>query len=242
MIMERGSPDPHPFLLGIREALGAPSLVLGAADVGVGSLVRGSGLPLIQGLCSTFSAWALPGQVAVVELWAAGAGWLAITTAVWLTNLRLMPMVMALLPSLRQPGVPRWQYFAAAHLIAVTSWVIGMQRCPQLAPEKRLPYFFGLACALWGVSLLGTALGFFLAGTVPPAISLGLVFLNPVYFLLILMPADIRNRAQILALVAGAALGPAFHLTSHDWGLLLTGLIAGTIGWAGGRWMDRRHG
>lgn len=230
------------FLLGLREALGAPILVLGASYVGFGSLVRGSGLPLVQGLFSTFSAWALPGQVAVVELWAAGAGWLAVTTAVWLTNLRLMPMVMALLPSLRRPGAPRWQYYLAAHLIAVTSWVIGMRRCPELPEEKRLPYFFGLACALWGVSLLGTAIGFFLVGTVPPAVSLGLVFLNPIYFLLILMPPDLRNRAQILALVTGAAVGPAFHLASRDWGLLMTGLVAGTVGWGGGRWLERRRG
>lgn len=232
----------YPFLAGVREAIGAPMLVLGASYVGFGSLVRSSGLPLVQGLFSTLSAWALPGQVAAVELWAVGAGWLAVTTAVWLTNLRLMPMVMALLPSLRRPGAPRWQYYAAAHLIAVTSWVIGMRRCPELPPDKRLPYFFGLAVALWGSSLAGTAIGFYLAGTVPPAVSLGLVFLNPIYFVLILMPTDLRNRAQILALVTGAVLGPLFHVASRDWGLLATGLVAGTVGWAGGRWLERRHG
>ncbi len=231
-----------PFARGIRESIGAPILVLGASYVGFGSLVRSSELPLVQGLFSTLSAWALPGQVAVVELWAVGAGWLAIATAVWLTNLRLMPMVMALLPGLRRPGVPRWRYWAAAHLIAVTSWVIAMRRTPQMPVEERLPYFFGLALALWGASLTGTAIGFFLAGTVPTEVSLGLVFLNPIYFLLILMPGDLRDRQQIIALTVGAVLGPLFHLASRDWGLLLTGLVAGTIGWLGGRWLEARRG
>jgi predicted branched-subunit amino acid permease len=231
-----------PFLTGFREAIGAPVLVLAASYVGFGSLVHGAGLPLVQGLFSTVSAWALPGQVAVVELWAAGAGWLAITTAVWLTNLRLMPMVMAIMPSLRRPGAPTWQYLLTAHLVAVTSWVIGMQRCPKLPAEQRLPFFFGVAFALWIASMLGTAVGFVLAGSVPKPVSLALVFLNPVYFLLILMPANLRHRAQILSLVAGAVLGPLFHFVSRDWGLLLTGLAAGTVGWAGGRWLERRDG
>lgn len=223
------------FRRGIRESLGAPVLVLGASYVGFGSLVRSSGLTLPQGLVSTASAWALPGQVALVESWAVGAGVVATVMAVWLTNLRLMPMVLALLPSLRTPGVPRWHYYVAAHLIAVTSWVIGMRRCPELPAEERLPFFWGLSLSLWAVSLLGTALGFFLAGSVPPQVSLGLVFLNPVYFLLILMPDNLRNRAQILALAFGAALGPLFHLVSRDWGLLLTGVTAGTLAWLGGR-------
>lgn len=225
---------------GLRATLGAPALVLFASFLGFGSLARGNGWDLLQGLVASAAIWALPGQIAMMESWAVGAGVLAAVTAVALTNLRLMPMVISLLPQLRRAGTPRWQVLLAAHLIAVTSWVIGMQRCPPLPEKERLPFFFGIAAGLWLASMIGTASGYLLAGSVPAQVSLGLVFLNPVYFLLILMPESLRNRPQVLSLAFGAVLGPLFHLASRDWGLLATGLVAGSLGfWLGNR---RRHG
>lgn len=227
------------FQSGLRETIGAPALVLFASFLGFGSLVRGNGWDLLQGLAASAAIWALPGQVAMMESWAVGAGVVAAITAVALTNLRLMPMVMALLPQLRTPGLPRWKVLLAAHFISVTSWVIGMQRCPQLPPEDRLPFFFGVSAGLWLSGMTGTVAGYLLAGSVPGAVSLGLVFLNPVYFLLILMPDSLRNRPQVLSLAFGAALGPLFHLLSGDWGLLATGLVAGSLGILLG---GKRHG
>ena len=58
--------------------------------------------------------------------------------------------------------------------------------------------------------------------------TLGLVFLNPLYFML-LFTADLMRKERGLALVLGAVLGPLFHLVSPDWGLLATGLIGGTL-------------
>jgi predicted branched-subunit amino acid permease len=225
-----------PFLLGLREAAGAPALVLFASFVGFGSLVRGNGWDLVHGLASSMFMWALPGQVAMIESWGVGAGLVAVVTAVALTNLRLLPMVMALMPQLRRPGVPRWQVYLAAHLIAVTTWVIGMRRCPGLPEQDRLPYFFGMAAGVWCAGMIGTVVGYLLARNVSPSVSLGLVFVNPMYFVLVLMPDSLRNRPQILSLVFGAVLGPAFHLLSRDWGLLGTGLVAGTLAFVlGGR-------
>ena len=59
----------------------------------------------------------------------------------------------------------------------------------------------------------------------------GLVFLNPIYFMLVFV-ADARHRARILALVIGALAGPPLHLVSADWGLLITGVVAGSIAFA----------
>jgi hypothetical protein len=41
--------------------------------------------------------------------------------------------------------------------------------------------------------------------------------------------ADARHRARMLALVIGALLGPPLHLVSADWGLLITGVLAGSL-------------
>jgi predicted branched-subunit amino acid permease len=219
---------------GAKDALGAPAVVLAASYIGFGSLCRGAGFTWDLAVLSTASMWALPGQVLLVELNAVGASLLSIGLAVAFTNARLMPMVVALLPHLRAPGVPRWRYYAAAHLIAITSWIAGMQRCPGLPVEERLPYLVGFGGLLWTTSMLGTALGFALAGAVPPAISLGLTFLNPIYFLLLLLP-DWRTPLRRNALVLGAVLGPLCHLVSPDWGLMTAGVVGGSLAFAWAR-------
>jgi predicted branched-subunit amino acid permease len=213
---------------GAREALGLPALVLGASYVGFGSLVRESGLALWLGLVSTASGWALPGQVVVIELYGVGASLLAVALAVGLTNARLLPMAVTLMPLLRRPGDAPWRYYVAGHLVAVTGWAAAMLRCPAMSRDLRLPWFVGFAVVLWLVSLAGTAAGYLLAEMMPDPVTLGLVFLNPVYFML-LFAADYRRRSRACALAAGAVLGPLLHLLVPDWGLLLTGLAAGSF-------------
>lgn len=225
---------------GAREAVGVPGLVMGASFVGFGALIRENGLALWHGLASTASAWALPGQIALVELSAVGASLAAIAVAVALTNARLLPMTVVLMPTLRARGVPRWAYYAAAHLVAVTSWAVAMRRCPQFPAEERLPYYLGVSLTLWAISFAATALGFVVAGVVPHVVSIGLVFINPIYFLLV-FAEDVRRRARVMAMVMGAALGPALHLATPDWGLMLTGLGAGSLALAADRaWRRRR--
>jgi predicted branched-subunit amino acid permease len=226
---------------GAIEALGVPGLVLGASYLGFGSLVREHGLSLGFGLFSTFSSWALPGQVVLVELYAVGASLLTIFTAVALTNFRFLPMVVSLLPVIRRPGRPVWTLYLAAHLIAATGWAVAMLRCPTLPPEQRLRFFVGFAGILWLASLVGTALGFFLSSAVPISVSLGLVFVNPVYFMLIFL-IDLRHRARILALLLGAAAGPLLQIWFPGWGLLATGIACGTAGFLVDLKLRSRHG
>jgi predicted branched-subunit amino acid permease len=221
----------HAWFGGAREACGAAGIVLAASYVGFGSLIRQNGLGLDIGLLSTLSAWALPGQVALVELYGIGASLLVQFIAVSLTNLRLMPMTLSLMPVLRTPTTPAWKLYAVAHLVAVTGWAVAMLRCPDLPRAQRIPFFLGFACTLWAASLAGTAVGFFAAGAVPASVSLGLVFVNPLYFMLLLL-LDLRSRARRLSIVFGAIAGPLLHLVTPTWGLLLTGVLAGTLAYA----------
>ncbi len=223
------------FALGLRDACGLPALTLTASYLGFGSLVHATGLGLLPGLATTLGVWALPGQVALVELYGAGGSLLVIATTVALTNARFLPMTVVLMAHLRTRHWPGWLYYPVAQLVAVTSWVFAMQRCPGLEEERRLPYFFGLTVVLWAGCFTGTAGGFALAGGLPHVVSLGLVFLNPLYFML-LFTADLRERARLYALTAGAVLGPLFHLATPDWGLPLTGVVAGTLAFL----LDRR--
>ena len=220
--------------MGIRAALGMPGLILTATYIGFGSLARESGFTLWQGVLSTATGWAAPGQIIMAELYAVGASLFAITLAVAFTNARLLPMTVVLMPHLRDRTVPLWAYYFAAHYIAVTGWAQAMRVCPTLSSEERLPYFLGCAISLWIATLIATTFGFVIAGHVPVIISTGLVFLNPVYFMLVLM-VDLRERIRAIAIVLGAILGPALHYLSPDWGLLATGLIGGTAAFLVGR-------
>jgi len=219
------------FRGGIRDALGAPAVAIGASYLGFGALVRESGLGLWHGLISTAITWALPSQVTMVELYAGGAGLLAIAIAVAISATRLLPMVMTLLPMVRRAGTPRWQYFASAHLVAMTGWAIVMRVGHHIPGSLRLAYFQGFTLTMWATTLLATAAGFLLPEVMPKAVTLSLVSLTPLYFTLLFLQ-DLGGRRKRLALALGAGMGPLAFLATPDWSLLLTGLVGGSIAFA----------
>jgi len=226
-------------LAGIRRAAGVPAVALGASFTGFGALVHQTGLSIWHALFSTATGWAQPGQVALFELYGLGASILVIAAAVTLTSVRLLPMTVTIMPLVRAPDTPRWLYYLAANWVAVTTWVFAMRDCPRMPVAQRLPYFMGFGCALWAVSLAATAIGFALAGAVPLPVTLGLVFINPIYFML-MTATDLRSRARVLAAILGAAGGPALYLLTPDWSLLLAGVGAGSLGFLLGGGLRRR--
>lgn len=216
---------------GVRLALGVPALALGASYLGFGALVQQSGLSVWHGLASTATAWALPGQILLFELYALGGTLLAIALGVGFSAARLLPMTMTLVPWLKAPGVRRWRLYLAAHWIAVTGWAVTQQVAPRLPAGERLPFFTGFTLTLWTSSLACTAIGYLLPGALPERVSLALLFLNPLYFLMMFI-GDLRLPARRNALLLGALLGPPFFLLEPDWSLLLTGLVGGSLAYA----------
>ncbi|MEW5710579.1 MAG: AzlC family ABC transporter permease [Pseudomonadota bacterium] len=226
------------WLAGARDALGAPALVLFAGMVGFGALGRESGLGLWVTSATSFFIYALPGQVVFVEMFAVGASGLAIFLAVSLTAARFLPMTLTLMPHVPRPHHGRLLY-ALVHLVSMTTWASMMSAFPRLKPEERLPYFTGFGLVCWGVSVPGTVLGYLAAGHVPASVTLGLVFLNPLFFFLLF--AEVRQRASRLALLIGGVSGPLVHLAAPDWSLLLCGVVGGSAAFLlERRW--RRHG
>ena len=222
------------FWHGVRRGIGVPLIVLSSSYLGFGALIRESNMELVHGLISTITGWALPGQVAMVELYSVGASLTVIALAVWLTNARLMPMTVTLMPYFNEAGTARWKLLIASHWIAVTGWAEAMRSFPGMPPAGRYPFFIGMVLVLWSSCILATGLGYFLAGMVPFHISLGLVFLNPIYFMLV-FASDLANRGRALALAFGALAGPAIYLVTPEWSLLIAGLLAGSLGYALGR-------
>jgi predicted branched-subunit amino acid permease len=213
---------------GAVEALGVPAAVLGAGYIGFGALAFDADFSLALALFSTMAIWALPGQIALIELRELGTSAPALVLAVMLTSARFLPMAVTLLPLLRHPAYRTWHYYVAGHFVAMTGWAVAVRRCPMLPVDQRLPYFLGFATALWVACLAGTAAGYFASGSLNELVTLGLVFLNPVYFILIL-GGEVRHRQGVLALLCGALAGPLMQLVTPQWGLLAAGLLGGTV-------------
>ena len=228
-----------PIARGVIDATGMPALVLFASMVGYGSMAREAGLTLWTAIASTGLTWGLPGQIAMVELYALGAPVLAIVAASSAANARFLPMVLSVMPLFNE-ALPRkrWRY-VVAQFMSLNPWAAIMRRGPGMTPADRPPYYAGFAGVCITAALLGTGAGFILAGAMSRNVTLTLVFLNPVFFTLVF--ADARGRAAIMAVLAGVVAGPLFHLLSPDWGLLLTGAVAGTGAYLADRALRRRY-
>jgi predicted branched-subunit amino acid permease len=217
-----------PWRSGLLEAVRAPLFVLGIGYVGFGSVARSHDFGLAQTLLSTVTIWALPGQLILVEMHSLSAPMLATVFAVMLSAARFLPMAVTLLPQLRTPALAPWRLYAAAQMLAMSSWAVTMRRLPTLAPADRLPFYVSFGLTM-GIGCAGfTAIGYLLATQLPAQVTLAFVVSNPIYFLL-LLTADLRLRLQRLALAAGAIAGPLAHLVTPEWSVIVGGVVGGTV-------------
>jgi len=215
------------FFAGIAAAITMPFWMVIGAMIGFGSLVHAAGLELGIGVASTLGIWGLPGQVAMVELFVLGAPLLAIITTSSMANVRFLPMVIVMMPLFRgDPRAKRWRYLMA-QIVSINIWSVTMSRCPDMPLQQRFPFFMGVSviCLLGGA--IGTSAGFFLAGNMPAYVTLSLVFLNPAYFVFVF--SSVRARNCIIAVIFGAMTGPVLHLLLPNWGVPLTGVLAGSV-------------
>ncbi len=226
MTLNRFANRREAFWRGIRDALGAPVLVLFAGMIGFGAMGHTHGFDAWTMGLTSLLMFALPGQVVMLEMFISGSSLLAIGFAVTLTSTRFVTMVVTLFPQLhrrdRNPLLYVW-----VHMLAMTAWAVSMREFPAMAPKYRLNYFIGLALPCWLISPIGTVLGYFVAGWVPVAVTLGLVFINPLFFLLTF--TDVKPWVNRMAIGLGCVLGPVFYVFDADSSLLLTGLVAGTL-------------
>ena len=90
------------FKDGCFTALGIPGISLAASFFALGALFKNSGLNAAQSFLSTLIGFALPGQVVMAETLIVNGTLLNILIAVFLTNARLYPMTVNLVPVIRQ--------------------------------------------------------------------------------------------------------------------------------------------
>ncbi len=226
------------FVDGLRISLSTPGIILVGSSAGFGALANDAGMSAFNAMFMMAVFFALPAQVVMMDQLARGGSILAGALAVALTGVRLVPMMVVIMPWLSDGRSSTWRRFAAAHFVAVTAWLEGMRTLPSLPEGHRMTVFLGIGTGLVASTLVGTAIGFALAESVPPAVAAGLLFLTPIYFFLSLMAAA-RLPIDAIAISVGALLGPPIYLLTPGFDLLLTGLIGGTLAYAAARW--RRH-
>lgn len=216
------------------DALGFPAVMLLASMTGFGSLAKESGLSLGMALTSTAGIWGLPGQVALAEMHAAGVSALFVILAVSMANARFLPMAVSFIPLMRS-GVKRFGWmFALVQMLSINSWAAGIRSFPGIAVHLRVHYYVLFAAICMSAGLVGTAVGYYGVGAMPPAAALGLIFLNPLFFAVLL--AGTRMRAAVIAMLVGIPLGPILHAISPDWGLPATGIVGGSLAF----WIHRK--
>lgn len=197
-------------------------------------------MTLSETVFMTVVVWALPGKVVLVGAVLSGASLPAAALAVGLSAVRLMPMVVALVPEMRAPATPTWVLYGLSHLVAVTSWVLAMEKLRRVPREMRTSWYFGLGATLIVMNIAVVAIVFVAAGEVSKPVSALLLMLTPMYFLTSLW-GSARETAGLVAMVLGIALGPAFHLVVPEFDLLAAGLLGGAMAYAAHRlWLRRR--
>ena len=219
--------DNH-FKRGCRTALGIPGISLAASFFALGALFKNSGLNPMQSFLSTLIGFALPGQLVMAETLIVNGTLLNILIAVFLTNARLYPMTVNLVPVIRQNNRPRWHYYFLAHFIAVTSWVYMLSNYNKINKENRFSFFLGLGVTLWVLSTIATVIGFYTAGIISKKVFVAIIFLNPIYFMCMIV--SVLNKLHIILTVfLSIILAPILFLVTPDWSVLLAGVISGII-------------
>jgi len=211
---------------GAKAAFGAPAAILFAGMLGFGAMGQANGLDIWLTSATSFFMFALPGQVVLVEMLVLSASGVTIAVAVTLTATRFFTMCLTLFPQFPEKQRSSF-YYLVVHFVAMTAWAVSMRDFPKMKPEERLSYFTGFAFVCWAVSTPGTVLGYLVAGQVPSYINLGLVFINPLFFLLTF--TEVKPRANRMAILLGGPIGLLSYLWFPDYSLLIAGFLGGTM-------------
>ncbi len=227
------------YVKGVRAAFSIPGLVLIMSFVGFAALARETGFSLAETIFMIIVIWALPAKVVLIGGVVSGAGLFAVTLAVALSSVRLMPMTVTMIPEMRGPKTRTWVLYLLSHFIAVTSWVIAMERFPNVPKATRTSFYFGIGSTLMTLNILMTTVIYISAASMSDGVAAAFFMLTPMYFLTSLW-SSAREWAGHLSIVLGLVFGPLYHLYLPQIDLLAAGVSAGVIAYVAHRLSARR--
>jgi predicted branched-subunit amino acid permease len=216
------------FARGLLCLFSMPVLILNGAFVGFSSLAREAGFTLIETEFMVATIWALPSKVVLIGAVMSKSTLLATFVAVCLSAVRLMPMVVAIIPEMRTAKTRKITLYVLSHFVAVTAWVMALERFKNVPRDYRTSFFAGLVSVLLLSNLAMVYLTYQVAQDMPPLLSAALVFVTPLYFLFSLW-GSARERASHYAMIAGLILTPLFHTIMPQIDILGAGIAGGVL-------------
>ena len=235
--MQAGASGLEWFGRGMLCLFSLPALILMGAFAGFAGIAKEAGISLGQVEFMVLMVWALPSKVVFIAAVSAQSSFMATFVAVALSSVRLMPMTMVIVPEMRTAKTRQWVLYVLAHFVAVTGWVIALERFKGIPRERRTAFFAGLVSALLVSNMLVVAATYRAAADLPPVLSAALVMVTPLYFLFSLW-GSARERASHHAMVIGLSLTPVFHLIFPQADIIATGVTGGVLAY----WTGRRKG
>ncbi|WP_279478530.1 AzlC family ABC transporter permease [Aureimonas sp. SK2] len=229
-----GDPASKWILLGMRQVVSAPALILVIAHLGFAGLAREAGIKWTEATFMVATIWALPANLILLGAVTAGLSLAATALAVCLSSLRMMPMVIALLPDLKGPETRRSTLLLLSHFVAVTAWVVALEKLPSVPRRHRTHFFGGFAVTLTVINTTAVAFAFNLMGQLPALATGAFAFFTPVYFLTSLY-GSAREFSGRLALLTGLLAIPLAHWLTPEFDILVAGIGGGLVAFLIGR-------
>jgi predicted branched-subunit amino acid permease len=214
---------------GILDAISIPGFALASTMIGFAVIAKEAGFDFWMVVATTASVFGLPGQVAFASLYATGASLLLMFVAVALANMRMMLMVVsgADILRLRDHNLPLWRRVLIMHFLAITSWAqIGYMQA-RYKPEQLLHYYTGFSLTIFVFAMSGTVCGFFFDDWIPPDLLRIIIFVTPIYILLLVLNS--RQTINRLAVISGAFICPFLYPFLGSWSVLVAGVLGGTL-------------
>ena len=214
---------------GAIDALGVPGFSIFANMTGFSAIAREAGFDISQAMVTSALVWGMPGQVAMASLHMAGASAMVIFTAVALANMRMLLMVVSGMDmtGLRDQNMPLWKKIALMQMLAITSWVHIGQVEDQLTKAELLRYFTAFASVIYMAGILGTGFGYYLSDHVSDDVLRIILAITPMYILMMVVTA--RQSLNRCAGLLGGVLCPLSYPFIGQWGILLGGIVGGTM-------------
>ena len=216
------------------DAVSLPAFILLFTMMGFGSLARGAGFGAEMAALASLMIWGLPGQLAMVELTATGQGIIAIVFACSLANARFLPMVVSFVPAMSRGRSSLGGMLLDAQLLSINSWAVCLREFPSIAPEFRHRYYVTFASSILLAAVIGTLIGYHGSVLLPAVVMLGLVFISPLFFALVLLA--VPGRAERYSMILGCATISIAHTLFPSVDLLIAGFVGGSVGFAAGRY------
>ena len=227
------------FGYGVRIALTSVfAFVIVFTYIGFGAMAHDYGFSVGWAMLSTALQWAGPAQVILVTGMGPGTALFETAVAVSLSSVRLFPIVVALIPVVRQETTRLWQLLIPVHFMAISVWIESMRAAPMLARDQRIPFCNGVGLTLLCIGVVFTGIGYTIQALLPAVFAAGAMFMTPISFL-VSTARNARLLLDKLALGLGLTIGPLMAFSKVEFDLLWTGIIAGTVAYGAHR--AQRH-